>query len=153
MGSVRSNCLPPSLQLSPQSPSHPLRVYSSGSDSEAKDIDLNSIPSSDISAAESIGTLDRSRAVSMEWDLSYLHLQPSFTDQFHSPHRSIPEQSIDNDKVNNLNLYLPLSSTPNPPRRWISNVRQSLPLEREVTTRTSFITFLQRLNPFKKKTL
>ena len=153
MGSIRSNCLPPSLQPSPQSPSHLLRVYSSESDSEAKDIDLNSILSSDTSAAESIGTLDKSRTASMEWDLSYLHLQSSLSNQLHSPHRSIPEQVINNDRVKNLNLYLPLSSTPNPPRRWISNVRQSLPLEREVTTKTSFTTFLQRLNPFKKKTL
>jgi len=152
IGSTRKSCTFLSLQPSPKSPLDPLRVYSSQSDLNVRNASQNLTNfSADLSIASSIGILDKSKATSMEWDLSYLELQPSISDFANSPCRNMPERPIDNTKVNDLALYLPLSSTPTLPRKRLAQARRSLPLEQDNRIKNNLQTFLQRFIPFRKK--
>ena len=82
----------------------------------------------------------------MEWDLSYLDLEPTQSSQYCLTER----RHINLNNVNNLDRRLPLTSSPAPSRRRLQQFRQALPLELEI--RRPFLPeFLQKFNPFKKR--
>ena len=143
-GNLRDGSRPSSMHPSPASPEHRSQAE------ESEESVLSVVPSmstlfSSSSENLSIGTLDRSRAASMEWDLSYLDLEASY-----SPQQQPTHHHINLGEVNRLDQLLPLSSTPAPPRRRLLQMRQSLPLEIE-RERLSLPAFLQKFNPFKKR--
>ena len=86
---------------------------------------------------------DASHVESLEWDPSFQHLEmtsPCIDDQY---------QSV---QINPTwtQVRLLFSSTPNQRRNRVSQLRRSLPLERESRGPTLPL-FLRRFNPFKKR--
>ena len=100
---------------------------------------------------------------SLEWDYTNTY-EPSYfrdlpLDQVVDLDHILPLPSHVTDEPTNINLMdaqllenrLPLTSTPLSPRPRISNLRRSLPIERERAQRISFPSFLQKFGLFKKK--
>ena len=107
------------------------------------DTSISDVQPSPISSASSLDDpLNEARNASLEWDLVGMELESY-----------VPEicTSYDSElhNVQNLQYRLPISSTPAPPRSRVSRLRQSLPLELEVSDPSP--SFFQKYNPFRKK--
>ena len=113
--------------------------------------------------------LDRTITDSLEWDAlgtelssSYHPIKtrslPNISDQTSqsnmftpSPKLQYRNPNFSSRAVQNFSNILPISSTPNPPRRHLSRLRQQLPLEQGPQQRNLIPSFVRRFLPLFKR--